>query len=368
MHRYSNSSQIRPSWLRAIGRAGILAVAVSWCIQSATATPIPNPGRLGNKRWPKGSHIQIWVPDDPKAADFPGRRDALIQGLETWFTPGTQPGRNDVAGILAGQEITASVTATEPTSGPRIVVQWVAPADGQDAETTPYPPTSNDIDSAVIQVDPNKSMDEEDAYKLGAHEAGHALGLDHPAGGNVDSNVMNSPVPGGGPSNLDYDVDEFKSVYLATADTANDNVVAQVTPQPGGFLYQYTAAWVSGAPLSVFQVETNGAPVFDIEAPQGWMVDNRPVPADVLLDTEGNLVPFVGFVHADEQHYLDQANPILTFQFRSTGAPGPTQGFLNGSFETTGPTVPEPAPVGLVAIGCVLAVFARRGLRRVQAH
>jgi hypothetical protein len=358
-------------WMARFALVALLITATAGT--SYGQTPLPNPGRTGVLSWPKDTGITIWVPPDPRAADFPERRDALIEGIRSWFTPGSNASQTAVAQLLAERGITATVASAAPPPGtPNISVDWTAPTGttaGKLADTSPSPkPGTDDIASATIHVDPAQSTDPGDAYKLGAHETGHALGLDHPGTGADPNDIMNDPIPNIGPSFVFFNLTELRSVYLATRDDTHVEVIASATAAGERYVYQYSATWLSGGPLADFEINTNGAAVFDIGAPTGWMVDSRALPSDVLLAPGDPPETFLDFVHAREGLYLDAAHPLATFQFTSLAAPGPTQGFLNGTFETIGPAapIPELPPIWLIALGC-FALMARNVRRSRSA-
>jgi hypothetical protein len=326
----------------ALGLGGLLLLAAP----ARAQTPMTSGGVKGVWHWAKGTKIKLWVPPDPDG--LAGRRDALIDGIKSWVDQ--EP--------LKSLGITIDVVTTEPTGTDGVLrVSWAAAGSGGDEQGGALPAVNQKNEITFARIDIDRSIDTDFAYNLGQHEMGHALGLkDSKTKGDV---MYGAGIkPSGKATFTKDDLKELSAAYAAAPDLTHVQVVASVTPVGPLFRYGYTATWLDGGSLAVFQVDTHGAPITAVEPPPGWMVDDFALPPNVTPTFVGGPRDelFVSFIHATDRSYLDERTPVLTFSFESPNAPGPAEAFLAGRFATIGPTasVPEPKPLVLLASGLAL--------------
>ncbi len=355
----------------AVRRVGVAMVLLFASRTSNAQSPERDAGSHGLVRWGNNTTITVYLPPDPDAGALPGRRAKLIAGMKLWFDDPTLKNRNIK---LAVTDVASAVNVPNVVS-----VKWspagtVKDADGNkhQGEGGPaYDPNVKDASGNHTPTAGEMEIDRgvtnlKEAFNLGAHEMGHVLGVGH---GKSNLDVMYPTIRTDDELPLsDHtgvgDIAELQATYLANNNDTKIDVVASVTTTGPLFRYTYTTTWLSGGPMAVFQIETHGAGIFDIAPADGWMVDNFLPPDDWLdLRTGVGTGVFLGFVHQRDEFNLDDDNRVLTFAFSSLRAPGRVQAFLNGAFDTVGPTVvPEPSVLRLLlfAVGLCAVVAIRR--------
>jgi len=310
---------------------------------AADATPLRDKDGLGVAKWKNNTVIQVYIPPDP---DGLGRDKDLGAGIGAW---NGQPG-------LAGHGVSIQVNYGAQPPGAKNVVNVVwsngpanAAGDDGDGNASGSVTGHDQITTGGTITINRKNVAKDDATGFGTHEMGHILGL---ADSPVTGSAMDHDVEGKA-TITPSDLDELKSVYGANADDTKINFVPDVIKDGGVFRYSYTATWLSGDALALFQLNVGAAQIFDIHAPSGWKVDDFMNGSDVSLDysLSGSPPNILGFVLTDEVSYLGPANPVLQFSFASRQAPGSRQAYLNGAFSTTGPTIPEPSAWSLMIFG-----------------
>lgn len=364
--------------MRCMRTFAFLVHAVATCAALAIATVVPaqSPDRSATNRglirWPNNTEITVYIPADPDAGTLPGRRAALIKGMQLWFADS----------VLKNRHITMKVTNVEPAAGTANVVKlkWndagtTTDDQGHATDGEGGPVWDDNVKDASgnhtavggeLEIDRSVTKDT-DVQNLGAHEMGHVLGLAH--GDNVTdvmySGIRNFELPLSD-REISGDVIELRATYAANSNDTQIRLTAKVTPIGNLFRYDYTATWLSGGPLAVFQIDTHGATLSDIIPATGWMIDTFRQPNDWIPSSPA-VTPesFLGFVHQADDFNLSVFNPVLSFSFTANAPPGIVGAFFNGEQETIGPLVtPEPASFKLVAMGLAVAVLSASRIRK----
>jgi hypothetical protein len=346
----------------------------------------------GNPRWPRGTTIHVFVPDDPRFND-------IKMGIERW------------SGLLQDKGLTIDVTKgpVPPGATNAVAVNSVDPGSlGKDSEghqnlAEAGPRLGNTIikngqetagpiigGTLNISKDVNKNGTESDLLKnLVEHEFGHVLGFnDEPTEEGKPHNVMDHTVePTGTTAFTDKDKQELNSLYAgANLPTSTGTTFAQVTGLPGqGNAFVFTAQWQDGSTIPFVQIGTNGAPVSEIMAggfgivgtsalnpnPAGWFLLDPNNPASLAGSVEDVNVVSPGeggayLTFANLLNPLGSENPKAEFGFTSRGSVATVLTFLTAdNFITTrGPVaVPEPSTTPALVVG-IASLTAALGLRR----
>lgn len=332
--------------------SGLFIATASLLATAANANPTVPDGLKGVFRWPDNIVIDVYIPPDPEGL---GRDKDLGAGIGNWNGPG-----------LAGKGITINVNyGTAPAGAQNAVnVSWndgkVTNSDGSKTDASGGPDGAKSGDnvktkSGEIKINKDPKLKAEDVKRLGAHEMGHVLGLDH---SDNEDDLMN-PEPGTDKPQAN-DLKQLGAVFNANLASTDVKFTPLVTPLGNLFKYQYTAEWISGGELALFEVDIGTATLSSVVAPTGWSFGNPGLPADWLSSTLPGQERFAIFRLDDETSYLGPSNPILTFEFVADHSPKLGSAFLNGGFKTLAP-VPEPGAWTLLILGFgALGVTLRR--------
>jgi hypothetical protein len=215
------------------------------------------------------------------------------------------------------------------------------------------------VTSVLIKIDQhttaNAFKDNQTAFATMLHEFGHALQIDHSKqSDSVMQEKLESYIDKTKPGDSDFR--ELGSLYTAF----NGRLDGFATQLAGGlWQYSYTATWLSGGEIPLFQIVTLGATVADLLLPEGWELKGFP-------DNYGPDILAFRVAPTDTlQAYLNASNPTLDVRFDSPFAPMMTDGWLGTDVSIVGPVaVPEP-PSALLLLVLGLIMWSRRMRLRV---
>jgi hypothetical protein len=347
-------------WTRQFGVAGLVILLSSTI---STAKPITDDGSTGPAKWRKP--ITVFIPRDPE----PGRNrhDKLKDAVDQWKAVAgpNVPAINTVI-LNAGGNDPSTGKPPDTSAEGAVTVTW----GNKTGEATPVylgEPTGqkdkngNDIiknqivKTVAITIDPhagaNPAADDQKAFATMLHEFGHALQIDHSdESDSVMQPILESYVDKNKPGNSD--LRELGSLYTAFSGRLDGDA----TLLAGGLWeYTYSATWLSGGEIPLFQVVTLGAAIENLNVPEGWELKGYPD------DYGPNILAFRVAPTDALQAYLNATNPSITVSFDSVTAPQMTGGWLGTDVSIVGPVpVPEPSSLALLLAASAAAAIRRR--------
>jgi len=358
------------------GRLIVLSVLLM-IAPRAQATPIVDDVSTGPAKWT--DPIKVYIPLDPAAnapANPRNRQDQVKAAVDAWKA-GLDPKINlpEISTVMLDKNGHDPSTgkAPDPAVDGTVIVEWTKPPakaghakpvyGGEDSDKKGKDGKfllKNQVVSTVkIQIDGGvtalEQRDKDLAFATMLHEFGHALQIDH---SREKDSVMQTYVDlyseKKSPGLSDYR--ELNSLYVAYGGRVDGSVIQLDT---GMWAYSYTANWLSGGEIPLFQIVTAGAPVDHVAVPDGWELVDFPGISDP------NILSFRVAPTDLLQAYLNEFNPSITVSFETPWAPGNATAWIGTDYAIMGP---QRVPDTGVALPFALALLGLCASRHFIPH